>query len=164
MEHQEFVARSTANSLLWGVRGVGSAVLALWGAGGLAVYALASVLALSPAIGVAAWAALHERYGALGWLVPAVFAFAAARPGLNLINGSPWLACGVVGLVVSIWAGPLHLLGGAAVVATWILAGAVRGSAVVSLENRLRASRDDYERLRAAGKLIFTPDRRAREG
>jgi hypothetical protein len=38
----------------------------------------------------------------------------------------------------------------------------VRGSALVSLENRLRASRDDYERLKAAGKLVFTPDRRAR--
>ena len=162
MEHDEFVARSSANSLLWGGRGVGSAVRALWGARGLALYALASALALSPTIGIAAWSAWHERYGALGWLVPGLLAFAAARPGLNLIDGLPWLACGLIGLAVSIWAGPLHLLGGAAVVATWILAGAVRGSALVSLENRLRASRDDYERLRAAGKLTFTPDRRAR--
>jgi hypothetical protein len=162
MEHSEFVARSSANSLLWGVRGVGGAVLALWGASGLAWYALASLLALSPTIVIAAWAAAHGRYGALGWLVPGVLAFAAARPGLNLVAGSPWLACGLLGVAVSIWLGPLHLLGGAAVVATWILAGAVRGSALVSLQNRLLASSDDYERLRAAGKLSFTPDRRAR--
>ncbi|HEY8251456.1 MAG TPA: hypothetical protein VIG70_12700 [Burkholderiales bacterium] len=162
MEHSEFVARSSANSLLWGVRGVGGAVLALWGASGLAWYALASLLALSPTLGIAAWAAAHGRYGALGWLVPGVLAFAAARPGLNLVAGSPWLACGLLGVAVSIWLGPLHLLGGAAVVATWILAGAVRGSALVSLQNRLLASSDDYERLRAAGKLSFTPDRRAR--
>lgn len=162
MEHEEFVARSSANSLLWGVRGVGSAVLALWGAGGLAWYALASLLALSPTIAIAAWSAALERYAALGWLIPGVLAFAVARPGLNLIAASPWLACGLLGVAVSIWAGPLHLLGGAAVVATWILAGAVRGTALVSLQNRLLASKDDYERLRAAGKLTFTPDRRAR--
>ena len=162
MEHQEFVARSSANSLLWAGRGVGKAVLALWGAGGVACYALASFLALSPAIGIAVWSALHGRYGALGWLVPSALAFAAARPGLNLIDALPWLGCALIGLVVSIWAGPLHLLGGAAVVATWILAGAVRGTALVSLQNRLLASKDDYERLRDAGKLIFTPDRRAR--
>jgi hypothetical protein len=162
MEHNEFVARSSANSLLWSVRGIGSAILALWGAGGLAWYVLASLLALSPTLGIAAWSAAHERYGALGWLVPGVLAFAAARPGLSLVAGSPWLACGLVGVALAIWAGPLHLLGGAAVVATWILAGAVRGSALVSLQSRLLVSREDYERLRAAGKLTFTPDRRAR--
>jgi len=52
MEHSEFVARSSANSLLWGVRGVGAAVLALWGASGLAWYALASLVALSPTLGI----------------------------------------------------------------------------------------------------------------
>ena len=32
----------------------------------------------------------------LGWLVPCLLAFVAARPSLNLIDGLPWLACGFV--------------------------------------------------------------------
>jgi hypothetical protein len=133
------------------VSGVAGAVLAVWGAGGLALYLLALLAGLAPLLGFTAWSALWI------WLVPGALALAAARPGLNLVDGLPWLGCGLVGAVVSIWADAQHLFGGAAVVATWILAGAVRGTTMAALESRLRASKGDYERLRAAGRLILIP-------
>jgi hypothetical protein len=152
VEHEEFVARSSASALVWGVSGaVAGSVRAVWGAGGLALYLLALLAAAAPLLGFAAWSALWA------WLVPGALAFIAARPGLNLIDGLAWLGCGLIGAVVAVWAGPLHLFAGAAVVATWILAGAVRGTTMAALESRLRASKDDYERLRAAGKLILIP-------
>jgi hypothetical protein len=160
MEHEEFAASTPANPVVWGVRGPARAVRAVWGGSGLACYGLACLLALAPALALGVWAAMQARYGALFWVVLAALAFLMGRPRLNLMDGLPWILCGLAGVVVAIFAGLLHLLGGAAVVATWILAGAVRGTTMVYLEDRLRRSKDAFERLRAAGQLIFIERRR----
>jgi hypothetical protein len=156
MEHDEFVDRSSSKAFVWGVRRVTSAVFEVWGAAGLAAYGLACGLAMAPPLALAAWSAMQGRYAAVAWIVPAAFAYLAARPRLNLVDASPWLACALAGLVLSLWWGPLHLLGGAAVVASWILAGTVRGITMAFLEGRLRSSKVAYERLRATGNLILT--------
>jgi len=152
MEHDEFVAKSGA--FAWGVRGVAASVRAIWGARGLALYLLACLLALAPLLVFGAWCVAVGRYVPLIWVVPAAVAFVRARPGLNVVDGMPWLACAIGALIVSLWSGPVHLLGGAAVVATWILTAAVRGTTMVMVEGRLRASKDAYEQLRDSGNLI----------
>lgn len=152
MEHDEFVAKSGA--FAWGVRGVAASVRAVWGGRGFALYFLACLLALAPLLVFGLWCAALGRYVALVWMVPAAAAFLRAPAGLNVADGMPWLACGIVALIVSLWAGPVHLLGGAVVVATWILTAAVRGTTMVMLEGRLRASKDAYEQLRDSGNLI----------
>ena len=152
MEHDEFVAKSGA--FTWGVRGVAASVRAVWGSRGLVLYFLACLLALAPLLVFGAWCVALGRYVPLVWMVPAVAAFFRARAGLNVVDGIPWLACAIVALIVSLWAGPVHLLGGAAVVATWILTAGVRGTTLLMLENRLRTSKDAYEQLKASGNLI----------
>ena len=155
MEHQEFVAKTSAGDMLWGVRGFTRAVFLVWRARGLLYVAVAALFGLMPLLGFAAYSAWRGQYGPLVWILPGALAFYIGKPNLNLIVGLPWLACGLVGLVASAWLGPLHLLGGLVPGVTWLLSGALKGTAMHMMEERLRTSKHSYDRLKASGRLIL---------
>lgn len=157
MEHQEFVAKTCAGDLLWGVRGFTPAVLLVWRTPGLLYVAVATLLGLLPLLGFAAFSAWLGQYGALAWIVPSALAFYAGRPNLNLIAGLPWFACLLVGLVASAWFGALHLIGGLVTCVSWFLSSALKGTVMQMMGGKLRASKDAYDRLKASGRLLL-PD------
>ncbi len=155
MEHQEFVERTTAADMWWGVRGFTRAVLIVWRTRGLLYLAVAALFALLPLLGFAVYSAWSSRYGALAWILPGMLAFYAGKPNLNIIDSLPWLACGLVGLVASAWFGALNLLGGLIPCVTWFLSSALKGTVMHMMGERLRASKDSYNRLNGSGRLLL---------
>ncbi len=157
MEHEEFVAKASAGNMLWGVRGFTRAVFLVWRTRGVLYVAVAALFGLAPLLGFAAYSAWSGQYGSLAWILPGVLAFYTGKPNMNLIDGLPWLACILVGLVASAWFGPLHLFGGFVPCLTWFLSGALKGTVMQMMKERLRASKDSYDRLKASGRLLL-PD------
>jgi hypothetical protein len=155
MEHEEFVAKTSAGTMLWGVRGFTRAVFFVWRTRGLLYVAVAALIALMPLLGFAAYSAWSGQYGPLAWILPGVLAFYAGKPNWNLIDGLPWLACVLVGFVSSAWLGALHLFGGLLPCVTWFLSGALKGTVMQMMEERLRASKDSYDRLKMSGNLLL---------
>lgn len=155
MEHQEFVAKTSAGDLPWGVRGFTRAVLLVWRTPGLLYVAVAALFALMPLLGFAAYSAWRGQYWALAWIAPGVLAFYTGRPNLNLIDGLPWVGCVLVGLVASAWFGALHLFGGLVPCVMWFISGALRATVMQMMEERLRASKDSYDSLKASGRLLL---------
>jgi len=155
MDHQEFVAKTSAEGVLWGVHGFTRAVFLVWRTRGLLYVAVGALLALMPLLGLAAYSAWRGQYGSLAWIVPGMLAFYTGRANLNFIDGLPWLACVLVGLMASAWFGPLHLFGGFVPCVTWFLSGTLKGAVMQMMQERLRASKDSYDRLNASGRLLL---------
>jgi hypothetical protein len=155
MEHQEFVERTSAGDMSWGVRGYTRAVFLVWRTRGLLYLAVAALFGLLPLLGFAVYSAWSSQYGALAWILPGMLAFYAGKPNLNLINSLPWLACGLAGLVASTWFGALSLFGGLLPCVTWFLSGALKGTVMQMMGERLRASKDSYDRLNVSGRLLL---------
>jgi hypothetical protein len=155
MDHQEFVTKTSAGDILWGVRGYTRAVFLVWRTRGLLYVVVAALFGLMPLLGFAAYSAWSGQYGSLAWTLPGVLAFYTGKPNLNLIDGVAWLACVLVGLVASAWLGPLHLFGGLVPCVTWFLSGALKGAVMQMMEERLRASKESYDRLKVSGNLLL---------
>jgi hypothetical protein len=155
MEHDEFVERARSNEIFWGVNGFFRPVFLAWGIGVLLAVVAASLLALAPALVFGVYCVLHQEYAALAWALPTVLAFLAGKPNLNCISGFPWVICAVIGLALTIFFGPLHLVGGLLPGLTWFLSGAVKGVTMVSMESRLSESAEAYKKLKESGALFF---------
>jgi hypothetical protein len=155
MEHDEFVEKTRGDEIVWGVRGFLRPVFYVWGTGGLAVVVAMSILVLTPALGFGVYCFSHHKYVAMAWALPAVLAFIAGKPNLNCIAGSVWVICALVGWVLSIFFGPYHLVGGLLPGLTWFLAGALRGTTMVSMGDRLRESPEAYRKLKESGLMSF---------
>ncbi len=140
---------------MWGVDGFYRAVSIVWGLRGLLTVGALSLLVLAPSLGFAVYAIWQERYGSLAWVLAGILAFSAGRPNLNLIEGLPWVGCAFAGVLASVWWGPSHLVGGILPGVTWFLAGALRGTTMVAMGDRLSASKVAYDHLKASGRLLI---------
>jgi hypothetical protein len=155
MEHNEFVEKTRSNAIVWGVERFYRAVFLVWGTSGLFWILAASLLILAPALAFVLYCLLHSRFFAVAWTLPVVLAFLAGIPNLNLIAGSIWVLCALIGVVVAVFFGPLHLVGALLPFLTWFLSGALKGTTMVSMEDRLRESQESYRRLKESGILII---------
>jgi hypothetical protein len=155
MEHDEFVERTRNNEILWGITGFFRPVALAWGTGGLVAVVAGSLLAFAPALVFGVYCVLHQEYAALAWALPTTLAFMVGVPNLNCIAGFPWVICAAIGLVLTFFFGPLHLVGGLLPGLTWFLSGAVKGVTMVSMESRLHESPKAYKKLKESGALFF---------
>lgn len=155
MEHEEFVERVRNESILWGVKGFYRPVFLARGTGGLVAVVVESIFALVPALAFIGYCVLRQEYVPPAWALPTTLAFLMGTPGLNCISGLPWGICAIVGFVLQIFFGPLHLIGGLLPGLTWFLSGAVRGTAMGALESKLLESPETYRKLQEEDVLIL---------
>lgn len=155
MEHDEFVTKSSSGGISWGVQGFFRPVFIVWGIRGLLAVGTLSLLVLAPLLGFAFYSTWHEQFGPLAWVLPGLLAFYAGRPNLNLIAGLPWMGCALAGVLTSFWFGPAHLVGGILPCVSWFLSGALKGTTMMAMGDRLSASKDAYDKLKASGTLLI---------
>ncbi len=155
MDHAEFVRQSSGRAVFWGVHTFLRPVRLVWGIRGLFVVAAASLLVLAPTFGFGFYAVRQGHFGGLAWALPALLAFFVGRPNLNCVAALPWVICALIGLVVAIFFGPLHYVGGVLPGITWMLAGALRGTTMQAMQERLRESPQAYDKLKRSGEMLF---------
>lgn len=155
MEHDEFVSKSSSGAILWGVQGFFRPVSIVWGIRGLLAIGILSLVVLAPLLGFAFHLAWHGQYARLVWVLPGLLAFYAGRPNLNLIAGLPWMIGALAGILASFWFGPADLVGGILPCVIWFLSGALKGTTMVAMGDRLSASKAAYDKLKASGKLLI---------
>lgn len=155
MDHATFLAHQKDPTFHWGVRGFYRAVHALWGAAGLWTVIAQTAAILTPALLLAGYAASTGPTSLLVWPVFALFAFRAGNPSPSGVGAFFSLLCVIAGLVLAFSVDALHVWGSLLPGLTWFAASALKGTTLMSLEERIFTSEDAYQRLRDSGELML---------
>jgi hypothetical protein len=155
MEHSEFIARCEGPDAFWGVKSFFRPVFRIWGSakGILIVLVTAAILSATLAYGVLL--ILAGKPLSLFWLLPCLFGFYAGNPGLNGLQGAVFVIVAVVGVILSFIFGGYHIIGGLLPGISWFAMGALKGSIMVAMQDKLMESKALYENLRDDGTLVF---------
>jgi hypothetical protein len=155
MEHSEFISRCEGPDVFWGVKGFFRPVFRIWGSaqGILIAFVAAAILSATLAYGL--FLILSGKPLSLFWLLPCLFGFFAGNPGLNAIAGAGYVIVAVVGVILSFIFGGHHVIGGFLPGISWFAMGALKGSTMVAMQDKLMESKALYEDLRDDGTLFF---------
>lgn len=158
MEHEEFVAKNSAEEAVWRgwtVNGLIPAIFLVRGIPGVLGFVFWALIVHMPVAVFAALSGSRGQYGAMIWTLPALFAFLVAPTNVNAIQGIPFFLCIPAGAVISAWFGRLHLWGGLLPIVIYYLSGALKGVAMEGMERRLMESKGSFDRLNASGRLVI---------
>jgi len=113
----------------------------------------AAILSASIAYGL--YLIFVDKPLALFWLLPCLFGFFTGQPGLNLIELSVFVIFAVISVILYFIFGAHHVIGGLLPGISWFAMGALKGSTMVAMQDRLIKSKVLYENLRDDGTLFF---------
>ena len=156
LTHDEFLEKTRAKEVLWGVRGFFRPVLLVLGPGGLLRVLAFTLLLLAPALGFGLYCVWSAHYTELVWMLPIALAFLMSRPDPNAIELCLWVICALIGQVCATFFGPVHLVAGLLPGLAWFCFCALKGTTMVAMREHLHESPETYETLRESGILIIS--------
>ena len=84
-----------------------------------------------------------------------LFGFYVGNPGLNGLQGAVFVIVAIAGVILPFIFGGHHVIGGLLPGISWFAMGALKGSAMVAMQDNLIESKALYEHLRDDGTLVF---------
>ena len=154
MEHGEFIARCEGPDVFWGVKGFFRPVFRILGPGKGILIVLVAAAIMSATLAYGVLLILAGKPLSLFWLLPCLFGFYAGNPGLNGLQGAVFVIVAIAGVILSFIFGGHHVIGGLLPGISWFAMGALKGSTMVAMQDKLVESKALYEHLRDDGTLV----------
>ena len=155
MEHSEFIARCEGPDVFWGVKGFFRPVFRILGSAKGILIVVVSAAIMSATLAYGLLLILAGKPLSLFWLLPCLLGFYAGNPGLNGLQGAVFAIVAIAGVILSFIFGRHHVIGGLLPGISWFAMGALKGSTMVAMQDKLIESKALYENLRDDGTLVF---------
>lgn len=152
MTHKQFVRIVRNREDVWGVTSFYRAIAAVFGRTGVAVIAIFTAAIL----GAPVWFAVAHPSYAL-WSVGAIVSWLLARPNFGAGDVIARMIVAGIGYIVTVDKN-LAAIGAALIFGCWLAGAILKFGAMKTMEARLLQSANAFNKLQAAGLLIFQKD------